>query len=266
METRATAALALVLAVVVPAAALAQGPLATLRVALVSEGVVGQQRDLPGVLERGIVDRVVVGSGRDVISRGSLLAKPIRAVGGPEAAGLGGRGEFAVVAVRPPTGAAAWTEVDVAARGDRPDDVLVLEVGGELSTFGQVLDAIFVEEPGGRLAELPVEPVALVPGRGVLALPAPFGRPVGALRPPDPLPKRRVRRSPRDQKPRGGDGGRRHHAARAGRCRAPLGGRVAGGGTGSSVRLPVAALRAGPPRLALSWKDRIVLGPVGEGR
>jgi hypothetical protein len=31
-------------------------------------------------------------------------------------------------------------------------------------------------------------------------------------------------------------------------------------------RLPVVRLRAGPPRPVLSWKDRVVLGPIGEGR
>jgi hypothetical protein len=257
--------LALVLVLVAPAAALAQGVPATLRVALVSEGTVSQQRDLLRVLERGVVDRVVVGTGRDVISRESLLTKPIRAVGGPEAAGLGGRGEFAVVAVRPPTGAAAWTEVDVAPRGDRPDEVLVLEVGGELTTFGQVLDAILVEEPGGRLAELPVEPVALVPGRGVLALPAPFGRPVTR---PDLRARFRsagsvellVIRSLVETMV---------DAATTPRGRADASPHWAGEwreGDRLFVRLPVAALRAGPPRLVLSWKDRIVLGPVGEGR
>jgi hypothetical protein len=257
--------LALVLALVLPAAAQAPGAPVTLRLALVSEGAVSQQADLAGALQRGVVDSAVVGAGGGTIPRASLLAKPIRAVGGPEGAGLGGRGELVVVAVRPPTRAAVWTEVDVATGSAGPDDVLVLEVGGELNTIGQVLDAIFVEEPGGRLTQLPVEPVALVGGRGVLALPAPFGRPVtrsdlrtrfrsaGSV---DLLVIRSLVEVMVD-------------AATTPRGRADASPHWAGEwreGDRLFVRLPVAALRAGPPRLALSWKDRIVLGPVGEGR
>jgi hypothetical protein len=242
--------LAVALALLVSVAASPQGPPATLRLALVSEALVRQQRDLPAALE--------------MVQRGWLLTKPIRAVSGPEAAVLGGRGEFAVV-VRPPGGAAAWTEVDVAARSDRPDDVLVLEVGGELGTMGQVLDAVLLEGPGGRLAELPVEPAALIGGRGVLALPAPFGRP--------------VTRSDAGTRFRGADGVEflvirslvetLVDAATTPRGRADASPHWAGEwreGDRLFVRLPVARLRAGPPRLVLSWKDRIVLGPIGEGR
>jgi hypothetical protein len=243
--------LALVLVLVAPAAALAQGVPATLRVALVSESVVSQQRDLPAAL--------------GTVHPGLLLTKPIRAVSGPEAAVLGGRGEFAVAAVRPPAGAAAWTEVDVIARSDRPDDMLVLEVGGEIGSVGQVLDAILVEEPGGRLVELPVEPVALIGGRGVLALSAPFGRPVTR---PDAGTRFRgaggvellVIRSPVETMV---------DAATTPRGRADVSPHWAGEwreGDRVFVRLPVARLRAGPPRLVLSWKDRVVLGPIGEGR
>jgi hypothetical protein len=240
------AALALILALAGPGAALAQGPPVTLRLALVSEAVV--RRGSLGAVQRGL-----------------LLTKPIRAVSGPEATVLGGRGDFAVVAVRPPAGAAAWSEVDVAARGDRPDDVLVLEVGGDLGTVGQVLDAILVEEPSGQLAALTVEPAALIGGRGVLALPAPFGRPI--TRP---------------------DAGTRFRgvagveflvirglvetlvdAATTPRGRADASPHWAGEwreGDRLFIRMPVTRLRAGPPRLVLSWKDRIVLGPIGEGR
>jgi hypothetical protein len=252
-------AFALALALAVPAAALGQGTPATLRLALLSEGAVSLQPDLRAALDRG------VGAGRGTIPRDALLRKPIRAVGGPEAAGLGGRGEFAVLGVRSPAGAAPWTEVDVTARGDRPDDVLVLEVGGELGTIGQVLDAILVEEPGGRLAELPVEPVALIAGRGVLALPAPFGRPVTR-----PDARARFR----------GAGGVEFlvirslvetmvDAATTARGRADASPHWAGEwreGDRLFLRLTLATLRAGPPRIVLSWKDRIVLGPIGDGR
>jgi hypothetical protein len=240
------ATVALLLALAVPGAALAQGPPVTLQLALVSEAMVRQ-----GTL--GAVQRQL------------LLAKPIRAVSGPEAALLGGRGEFALAAVRPPAGAAAWTEVDVAARSDRPDDVLVLEVGGELGTVGQVLDAILVEAPGGRLVELSVEPAALIPGRGVLALPAPFGRP--------------VTRADARTRFRSAEGleflvirslvETLVDAATTPRGRADASPHWAGEwreGDRLFVRLPAARLRAGPPRLVLSWKDRIVLGPIGEGR
>jgi hypothetical protein len=245
------ATLALILALAVPGAALAQGAPATLRLALVSEAAVRQQRDLPGAL----------GS----VQPGLLLTKPIRAVSGPEAAVLGGRGDFAVVAVRPPAGAAAWTEVDVVARSDQPDDVLVLQVGGEVGTVGQVLDAILVEGPGGRLAELPVEPVALIAGRGVLALSAPFGRP--------------VTRADAGTRFRGAGGVQflvirslvetLVDATTTPRGRADASPHWAGEwreGDRLLIRLPVAGLRAGPPRLVLSWKDRVVLGPIGEGR
>lgn len=245
------AALALILAFAVPVAALAQDPPVTLRLALVSEAVVRQQRDLPGAL--------------GTVQQGLLLTKPIRAVSGPEAAVLGGRGEFVVAAVRPPAGPAAWTEVDIAARSDRPDDVLVLEVGGEIGSVGQVLDAILVEVPGGRLAELPVEPVALIAGRGVLALSGPFGRP--------------VTRSDAGTRFRGVGGVEflvirslvetMVDATTTPRGRADASPHWAGEwreGDRLFVRLPVARLRAGPPRLVLSWKDRVVLGPIGEGR
>lgn len=240
------ARLALILALAVPGAALAQGAPATLRLALVSEAVVRQ-----GAL--------------GTAQPGLLLTKPIRAVSGPEAALLGGRGDFAVVAIRPPAGAGAWTEVDVAARSDRPDDVLVLEVGGEAGTVGQVLDAILVEGPGGRLAELPVEPVALIAGRGVLALSAPFGRPVTRR---DAATRFRgaggveflVIRSPVETlvdattTPRGRADASPHWAGEWRESDRLL------------IRLPVTRLRAGPPRLVLSWKDRVLLGPIGEGR
>jgi hypothetical protein len=229
----------------------AQSAPATLRVALVGEAVVRQQRDLSAAL--------------GAVRPGLLLTKPIRAVSGPEAAALGGRGDFAVAAVRPPAGAAAWTEVDVAARSDRPDDVLVLEVGGELGTAGQVLDAILVEAAGGRLVEMPVEPAALIAGRGVLALSAPFGRP--------------VTRADAGTRFRSAEGVEflvirslvetLVDAATTPRGRADASPHWAGEwreGDRLFVRLPVARLRAGPPRLVLSWKDRIVLGPIGEGR
>jgi hypothetical protein len=128
-----------------------------------------------------------------------------------------------------------------------------------------VLDAILVEGPGGRLAELPVEPVALIAGRGVLALSAPFGRPVTRR---DAATRFRgaggveflVIRSPVETlvdattTPRGRADASPHWAGEWRESDRLL------------IRLPVTRLRAGPPRLVLSWKDRVLLGPIGEGR
>ena len=128
-----------------------------------------------------------------------------------------------------------------------------------------MLDAILVEGPGGRLAGLPVEPVALIAGRGVLALSAPFGRP--------------VTRSDAGTRFRGVGGVEflvirslveaMVDATTTPRGRADASPHWAGEwreGDRLFVRLPVARLRAGPPRLVLSWRDRVVLGPIGEGR
>jgi hypothetical protein len=104
--------------------------------------------------------------GRDHISRSTLLPKPVRVVSGAEAIVLGGRGEFELMAVRPPAEASAWTEVAVVPRGPGDDAVLVLEVGGEISTVAQVLASVFLAPAGGRVERLSLVPRA--PGLPVI--------------------------------------------------------------------------------------------------
>src|SRR5262249_47486675 len=86
--------------------------------------------------EHGVVDRPTFEWDRDHLARSTLLLKPVRVVSGAEAAALGGRGQFALVAVRPPGRASAWTEVVLAPESSANDGVLVLEVGGEVAGGG----------------------------------------------------------------------------------------------------------------------------------
>jgi len=250
----------------------------TLRLALLPQWVVSQHRaglgpsgagplrpEFRTALDRGVVERVVFSGERGVIRRDWLLRKPVRVVTGPDGLRLGARGEFDLGALRPPTGAAAWTEVDVAMRTGRPDDVLVLEIGGELGTLGQVLEAIFVLPEGGTLTELSLAPAALVTRDGVPVLQAPFGRPLAR---PDAAQRFRglggveflVVRSLIEvmvdaaMTPRGLADASPHWA---GEWRE--GDRV-------FLRLPAATLTGAPPRVVLAWKDRVSLAPVGGDR
>lgn len=160
----------------------AQPASVTLRVASVSQGIVHREvGDGPGLaatLDRGVTDGVVFAWTRGRIGRAALVSKPIRVLAGPEAAALGGRGEFALEAVRPPAGASAWTEVVVVPRSRGADDVLVLEIGGEVNTIHQVLAVLLVGGPGGPLRRVPLARRALFSAPGVPILRAPFGRPV----------------------------------------------------------------------------------------
>jgi hypothetical protein len=259
-------ALAAGLALVVAASSgLAQDGPIVLRLAFVIQWVVTQHREggLRAAVERGVVDRTVFTAQRGLIQRSTLVAKPVRVVAGAEAAALGARGEFRLVAVRPPAGAAAWSEVEVAPRTGRPDDVLVLEVGGELGPASQVLDTIVVFGPDGRGTEVGLALAALFRGPGVAVLNAPFGRPV--VRP---------------------DARARFHgtagveflvirslveamvdAATTPRGRADVAPHWAGEwreGDRVFLRIPQAVLRAGPPSIVLGWKDRIPLAPLGD--
>jgi hypothetical protein len=72
------------------------------------------EHDAHPVGRSNAVDRAIFAWHRDHIAQSTLLPKPVRVVSGAEATALGGHGEFALVAVRSPTGASAWTEVDVA--------------------------------------------------------------------------------------------------------------------------------------------------------
>lgn len=174
------------------ASAAAAEPLsATVRLAFLPRWVVEQHRPFPPAgpaarlevfreaLRGGVVDRPVFWWQRGRIQRELLVWKPVRVLEGEEAQGLGGRGRFRLEAVRRPTGGAAWTEVTVLAERADPADVLVLEVGGELAPWRQVLDSLFVLEPGGGLTELRLVPRALLPAAGVQIVRAPFERPVG---------------------------------------------------------------------------------------
>jgi hypothetical protein len=257
---------------------LAQPRSTPLRLALLPQWVVNQHRpglgppgagpprpELGLALDRGVVDRVVFGGERGAIPREWLFRKPIRIVTGPEGLGLGARGDFDLATVRPPAGPAAWTQLDVVPRTARPDDVLVLEVGGELGTLGQVLEAIIVFEEGRGPVELGLAPAALIGGAGVPVLQAPFGRPVSR---PDAA--RRFQ----------GTGGVEFlvirslveamvDAAVTPRGLADASPHWAGGWREADrvfLRLSGATLAATPPRVVLSWKDRVSLSPLGGDR
>ncbi len=261
------------------AAVVAQPAASTIRVAFVRQWVVNQHRVIVGfarglspelgtALERGVVDRTVFTWQHGRIQRWWLLRKPIRALPAAEAAPLGGRGQFEVVAVRPPLGTAAWTEVDVAARTAQPDDVLVLEVGGDVNVVNQILETLAVVPPGGGpLQDVPLRRVvgrgAASPGETVPVVTAPtFGDPLEAARP-----------------------------ARFGRAagvevlvvRSAIGVIVDGAFTNNGgadiatetagewregdrvlLRVPLATLRGGPPSILLGWKDRVTK-PESEG-
>jgi hypothetical protein len=163
----------------------------TIRVALLPQWVVNQHRVGPGLassgtispelqraLDAGVVGRIVFWWQRGVIQRDALVWKPVRVLDPAEAAPLGGRGTFELVAVRPPAGASAWTEVEVAPRSGQPTDVAIVEIGGELAPLRQVLDSLAVVTPGGALAELSLAQRALIRSAGVPVITAPFGRPV----------------------------------------------------------------------------------------
>ena len=102
--------LGLVLAAGVATVAAQPAPL-TIRLALVSQFVVNQHRagtsrerglvpEFRTALDRGVVDRVVFVWQRGLIQRRwSLVWKPVRVLAGPDAAALGGRGQFELVGV-----------------------------------------------------------------------------------------------------------------------------------------------------------------------
>jgi len=107
-------------------------------------------------LEHGVVDRPTFEWDRDHLARSTLLLKPVRVVSGAEAAALGGRGQFALVAVRPPGRASAWTEVVLAPESSANDGVLVLEVGGEVAEVAQVLESVLLAPTEGEVERLSV--------------------------------------------------------------------------------------------------------------
>lgn len=242
-----------------PAPADAEESPSTLRLALVSQWVVRQHHGaLPALrqaLDGGVVDRTVFQWQRGRIQRAALVDKPVRVLAGPVVAALGGRGEFELGAIRPPSGSAAWTEVDVVPRGAGADGVAVLEIGAERNTVGQVLETLLVAEPGGGFRPVGLARVALFPGDGVPVVSIPSGEPLAV--PGGPGRFRDV-------------GGMALLVARSPVAAVVNGGITAGGpadvaGPGPDdwrqgdrvfVRVPAAVLRAGAPPIVLGWKDR----------
>jgi hypothetical protein len=272
--------LALALALVTLAGGLAtvgaQPARGTLRVALLPQWVVNQHRagaslasrggvspQLSRALDGGVVDRVVFWWQRGVIQREALVWKPFRVLDGAEAAGLGGRGGFDLVAVRPPTGGAAWTEVEIAPRAGQPAEVAVLEIGGELAPLRQVLDSLFLAAPDGSVTELDLARRAIVRGEGVQVIAAPFDRPVTVAAAPDLF--------------RGGRG--LEFLVVRSQVEVTSGGEATPNGFGDLsafnagawregdrvfVRVPVAAMRAGLPSVVMGWRDRLVRPDGGD--
>jgi hypothetical protein len=232
----------------------AQAPPRVVRVALLPQWVVQQHRSLPTLseaLEGGVVDRTVFAWQRGVIQRQALVPKPIRVV--PDAAPLGGRGRFDI-AVRPPTGRAAWTEIEVSQPNPGADDVLLLEIGGERNTITQVLETLLVAEPGRPLVEVPLARSALVAGSGVPVVTAMFDVPL----PPAMAQRFRqeagldilVARSPLWDV-RNGD------QTSSGRAdTVPFSGGDWREGDRVFLRIPAVRLAQGVPGLVLGWKDR----------
>jgi hypothetical protein len=161
-------------------------PSGVLRLALLPQWTVQQHRvargqpnaSLRAAVESGVVDRTVFAWQRGIIQRQALVWKPIRLLADPEASALGGRGQFSLVAIRPPAGRAAWTELEVSRSAPRADDVLLLEIGGERNTMTQVLETLLVADPARGLVEVPLARTALIPGGGVPVVAAPFEQPL----------------------------------------------------------------------------------------
>jgi hypothetical protein len=248
--------LALAAAIAAPASAAAQP--VVVRLGLVSQWVVNQHgqttESLGAALEGGLVDGFAFSWQRGRIPRSALVPKPIRALPAAEAAALGGRGECDVTAVRAPAAPAAWTEVDVLPRTGRPDDVCVLEVGGELNTIHQVLARLYVAAPGRSIFSRPGVPVIRVQFGKPVAVPAGVsftGRPgVDFL----------VARSLIETVENGAvtpNGQADVSPFQAGEWREAD--RV-------FIRVPVSTLRAGAPPIALVWKDRVFFEQPDRGR
>jgi hypothetical protein len=235
---------------------------ALLRLAFLPQWAIQQHRG-PGhalnptlreAIDGGVVDRTVFSWQRGVLQRQALVSKPVRVVPDAETGALGGRGRFDLVAVRPPRGGAAWTEVAIGRPGSSAEDVLVLEIGGERNTVTQVLETLLVADPVRGLVEVPLARAALITGAGVPVVAAPFEQP---------LPPRMAQRF--------------HQEAGMGLLvvRSPLWDTRNGGVTASGpadtvplsggdwregdrvfLRISAAALDRGLPGLVLGWKDR----------
>jgi hypothetical protein len=259
---RTTLLVLLAAAVTTPWIVAAQSGPPALRLALLPQWSVNQHRagvfsapvraELRTALDRGVVDRPVFWWQRGVIQRSALAWKPVRVLPGPVAGTLGGRGDFELGSVRPPTGAAAWTEVEVRPRSTGPDDVLVLEVGGELNTITQVLDAVLLVPGEGGFQELPLVQRAAIGAPGVPVARVPFGR------------------IPAEATAFRGQDGLEFFVARSPIENLPDADTTTGGPADKAmtnvgdwreadrvfIRIPAARLRAGTPGIVLAWKDR----------
>jgi hypothetical protein len=260
----ALATCALTLGMVAAAPARAQSPPTVLRLALLPQWVVQQHRGFDGTLspdlrraiDGGVVDRTVFSWQRGVIERRTFVPKPIRLLPENEAAALGGRGHFSLIAVRPPAGAAAWTEVEITRTSAAADDVALLEIGGERNTVTQVLATLLVAGSGPELDEVPLAQRALVTGPGVPVVRARFEQPIPAT----------LAGQFRDQ------GGMGVLVARAFLWDVQNAGRTVNGladvvGLGGGdwregdrvlLRIPAGSLERGVSGLVLVWKDRIL--------
>jgi hypothetical protein len=260
----AVAGLALTLGLAAALPVRAQSSSAVLRLALLPQWVIQQHRgfggalspDLRGALAGGVVDRTVFSWQRGAIERRVLVPKPVRLVPDDEAKALGGRGGFTLVGVRPPTGAAAWTEVEITRTSAGADDVALLEIGGERNTVTQVLATLLVAELGHDLVEVALAQRALVAGAGVPVVRARFEQPIPAA----------LAGQFRDQ------GGMGVLVARAFLWDVQNVARTANGladvvGLGGGdwregdrvfVRIPAATLDRGLAGLVLVWKDRVL--------
>jgi hypothetical protein len=228
------------------------------RLALLPQWAVQQHRGNGGSLleaiDGGVVDRTVFAWQRGVLQRQALVWKPIRLLPDPEASALGGRGRFSLVAVRPPVGRAAWTEVEISRPAPQADDVLLLEIGGERNTVSQVLETLLMAGPARGLTQVPLARTALISGAGVPVVPAPFEQP---------LPPTMAQRFRED----GGMGllvvrsplwDIRNGAVTASgpADTVPLGGGDWREGDRVFLRIAGAMLERGSPGLVLGWKDR----------
>jgi hypothetical protein len=160
------------------------------------------------------------------------------------------------VAVRPPAGASAWTEVVVAPGSPESDAVLVLEVGGEVSTVAQVLESIFLAPTSRGVERLSLAPRALLGRPGVPVVRVPRGQPLSLVDGTSPWGADGVAflvaRSPVDVLADGAT----TTSGRADLAWDPTGDwRV---GDRVVIRVPLARLRAGAPGIVLGWKDRSV--------